>query len=102
MKARAAASSAILAVLLATSTYSMKVSEVVRSVIGARGEPHGAKTPDPAPVVGDYDSRLSPADTAVDSSLATSAAPMLGAGGCNRSADRQSAALTSMGHKVVS
>ena len=79
MKVRAAASSAVLAVLLATSAYSVKVSEVVLGVFGALERPHKVKTPDSASVVGDYDSRLSPADTAIDSALAAPAAPLLGA-----------------------
>jgi murein DD-endopeptidase MepM/ murein hydrolase activator NlpD len=78
LKVRAAASSVFMAAFLATSTYGVRLDDAIRSTIRALGEPAEPKPVAFAPVVSDYESRLPPAYTAVDSVLLKPAAPLLG------------------------
>ncbi len=72
MKLRAGASSTVIAILLATSTYGVRLDTAINRLVDAViGAPHEqAATAPPAPITPDYEARLAPADLAVDSPFA--------------------------------
>ncbi len=72
MKLRAGASSTVIAILLAASTYGVRLDTAIHRLIGAvAGSPdsHRAEAALPARAPADYEARLAPADTALDSTL---------------------------------
>jgi len=77
VKVRAAASSVFMAALLATSTYGVRLDD---AILGSVKSLFGKPTPAPfpiSPIVSDYDHRLLPADTALDSVLTTAEMPLV-------------------------
>ena len=76
MKLRAGASSTVIAILLAASTYGVRLDSAIHHLVEAMtGTPReqAAVTP-PTQSLPDYEARLAPADTALDSPLGPSAA----------------------------
>jgi murein DD-endopeptidase MepM/ murein hydrolase activator NlpD len=72
VKLRAGASSTVLAILLSASSYGVRIDQAIHDLFTLNPAPHEAQAPS-APTsptaLADYDARLAPAETALDSSL---------------------------------
>lgn len=76
MKVRAAASSTVVAVLLALSTYGVQLNTAIHRLLGGMTSAHGDSKTVEARSVADYDASLPPLYSAADAALPASAASL--------------------------